>query len=102
MFWIDLVGYVGSFLCIGSFLFQMYTVHTNRTANDVSWGFIVLQLLVNLLYSIYNIVILNVPLLVGNGTLVLLLLFLTGQKYYFDGINKSEDVEIMMVGEEEN
>ena len=100
MFWIDLVGYVGSGLCIGSFLFQMYTVHTNRTANDISWGFIVLQLLVNVLYSIYNIVILNVPLLVGNGTLVLLLLFLSGQKYYFDGIN--QEVELRMVSEEEN
>lgn len=82
--WTDVFGYVGTVLCISSFLFQMYKVHANRSANDVSWGFIVLQLSVNVLYTIYNAIIINVPLLINNGTLVILIGILCGQKYYFD------------------
>lgn len=81
--WISLFGYIATVLCIASFLFQMYKIYINKSATDVSHGFIILQLIVNIFYTIYNSYSLNIPLLINNGTLTILILIMCCQKYYY-------------------
>jgi uncharacterized protein with PQ loop repeat len=94
--WVDIFGYTATALCIASFLFQMYQIHKNRSAKDVSYGFIILQLLVNVLYTIYNIYNLNVPILINNATISVLTVIMLGQKYYFAKQNLLENNNIIL------
>lgn len=80
----NIIGYGGSVICILSFIFQMWLVYQNKSAKDISWLFIGLQLSVNILFTVYNLINFNPPLLLGNGTLVMLLIGLCGQKVYYD------------------
>lgn len=82
--WPLLFGYTGTFLCISSFLFQIYQVFKNKSAKDVSYGFIIFQLLVNILFTIYNSIVFNLPLLINNSSLTGLILILLLQKIYYD------------------
>lgn len=61
----EVIGYVGAVLCVLSFVFQMYKAYLNRSLVDMSWKFIILQLAVNVLYTTYNIMKFNMPLLMG-------------------------------------
>ena len=79
----DIIGYTGSILCIASFVSQLYIVYTHKSANDVSYLFILLQITVNVLYTTYDVIIESIPLFVGNATLIILLFVLIGQKYYY-------------------
>lgn len=78
-----IIGYLGSFLVILSFLYQIYTIYQNKSAKDISFIFIYLQLIVNIMFTIYDISILSYPLLMGNGTASLLLIIILTQKYFY-------------------
>ena len=82
--WALVFGYTGTFLCVSSFLFQIYLVFKNKSTKDISYGFIVLQLLVNVLFTVYNSVIFNLPILLNNGIMTFLAIVLLFQKLYYD------------------
>lgn len=92
--YIEIFGYVATSLCISSFLFQMYKIYSNQSARDVSYGFVILQFIVNVLYVIYNAPSKSIPLLLNNGTLSALLLCMMGQKYYYDGLAPQQEEEV--------
>ena len=101
----DIFGYTGTILCIGSFLFQIYQVFKTKSAKDISYGFILLQLSVNILFTIYNSINFSIPLLLNNGTLVILTIVMFIQKYYYDiylkkvstdAITKEEILEVVL------
>jgi uncharacterized protein with PQ loop repeat len=90
------IGYGGSILLIISFLAQMYLIYQNKQVENISYVFIILQLLVNIVYVIYDILIESYPLVLGNGSISILLILMAFQKYYYTKINNSrDDIELV-------
>lgn len=92
----DGFGYAASILSIASFIFQMYKVYKNKSANDISYIFIGLQLSVNILQTVYEGIIMSIPLLVGNATIIILLIIFSFETYYYKKLyhNKSSIVNL--------
>lgn len=78
-----IIGYVGSVLLILSMLFQIHAYYASKDVTSLSYGFIFFQLAVNVMYLIYNLSILSYPILFGNASMMILLLTMLGQKYYY-------------------
>lgn len=74
----EIIGYLGSFFLIITLIPQI--VHTIKTkkVNDISYGFIALQIITCILFLIYGIMIYENPLIVANSiVLSQILLFLS-------------------------
>jgi len=78
------LGYVGSTLLILSFLAQMISICKEGNTKNISYIFILLQFIVNILYVTYDISKSAWPLLVGNATIAFLLVIMAVQKFYYD------------------
>lgn len=101
--WTDLFAYIGSILCIASFIFLIYRVYKNKSAKDISYGFIGFQLAVNILFSINDIIIASFPLFLGNGSVTILVIIILGLKCMYRrnvGEEEGDDIEMNeIVGE---
>lgn len=86
-----ILGYIGSGLLIISFIAQLLIIYWTKNVESISHVFITLQFIVNVTYFIYDISINSIPLMIGNGTIAILLIFMYAQKIYYscfyDGYN---------------
>ncbi len=86
--WIPiLTGYISTILVVSGFLWELYTNYKNKKAS-ITYGLIVLQLLVNIFQFSYNFYVGSVPLYIGNIIIVVLMVFLIAQKKYYDHIQQ--------------
>jgi uncharacterized protein with PQ loop repeat len=85
-----ILGWTGSVLLIISFLSQLYSIQRSGQVDNISYIFILLQLVVNLMFFIYDIYIWSYPLMVSNGTVAFLLVVMSIQKIYFTSRNRTD------------
>ena len=90
-----ILGYTGSILLIISFLAQIYSIHKSKKADNISHVFLLLQLLVNIMFLIYDISIVSYPFILSNGSVSFLLICMWGQKYYYTNIYQYETINIL-------
>lgn len=83
-----IIGYVGSVLLIISFLAQLYSIYVSKEVDNISYTFVLLQLIVNIMFVIYNISIWSIPMILGNGSITILLIVMAGQKLYYSKKHK--------------
>ena len=62
----DIIGYVGTGLLAVAMLPQVYKTFNDKKANDLSWGYLILQISSNILFIIYGIGIQSIPIIIGN------------------------------------
>lgn len=92
----EILGWVGCILLIISFLAQLYSIQRTKQVNNISYLFILLQLIVNLMFFTYDLYIMSYPLIIGNGSVAILLVVMSLQKFLFthycynDAENESE------------
>lgn len=89
----QIMGYVGSILLILSMLAQIRAYYLSKDVRTLSYGFIFFQLAVNVMYLVYNISIFSLPILIGNGSMIVLLLTMLGQKYYYTHVYQPSSPE---------
>ena len=62
----DIIGYVGTGLLAVAMLPQVYKTFNDKKANDLSWGYLILQISSNILFIIYGIGIQSLPIIISN------------------------------------
>lgn len=75
---------IASCLVVISFFWQIIQVYRLKSADQIPWVFIVLQFIVNIMYAYYDIVHKAWTLMIANFPLVILLIFLSCQKIYYE------------------
>lgn len=78
-----IIGYVGSSLLIISFLAQLIAIYRSKDVKNISYIFVILQFFVNVMFFIYDYSIWSIPLMIGNGTISILLMIMFAQKIYY-------------------
>lgn len=74
---------IASVIVVTSFLYQSYGIYLCKSAEQISWVFILLQLLVNIMYIYYDIYNQAWTLLLANGPIVIILIVIFLQKKYY-------------------
>ena len=62
----DIIGYVGTGLLAVTMLPQVYKTFNDKKANDLSWGYLILQISSNILFIIYGLGIQSLPIIISN------------------------------------
>lgn len=75
--------YIGGAILVISFLTQNYAIFKNKSAVDIAYLFIILQLVVNVLYVSYAAVFLLYPIMITNSIITILLVIMFFQKIYY-------------------
>jgi Uncharacterized conserved protein len=81
---VTLLGLAAGFLTTASFLPQVVKTWRTRSAQDLSYGMIVLFISGITLWLLYGIEIQSLPIIAANGMTILLLLVLLGMKIRFE------------------
>lgn len=77
-----ILGFIGCFFVVFSFVCQLYEIYKTKNADGTSWGLIISQILTCLFLgtsagiNVYLDGIINLPFLVANVSLFLLFLFM--------------------------
>tara|TARA_B100001093_G_C26411111_1_gene835616 strand:+ start:306 stop:593 length:288 start_codon:yes stop_codon:yes gene_type:complete len=85
-----ILGFLGCFFLILSFIFQLYKIYESKSAEGTSWGLIISQILTCLLLgssagiNVYLDGIINLPFLVANGSLFILFLVMSYLKIIYE------------------
>ena len=80
----EVIGYCGAACLTISLIPQIiHTIKTKRVS-DISYGFISLQILTCILFLIYGIMLLEKPLIIANGIVLLQLLLFLGLKLKYN------------------
>ena len=85
-----ILGFLGCFFLVLSFIFQLYKIYKTKNAEGTSWGLIISQILTCLLLgssagiNVYLDGIINLPFLVANGSLFMLFLVMSYFKILYD------------------
>lgn len=82
--WSYVIGFTGCFLVNLSFFFQLYEIYVRKSAKDISWGFVALQMIVNILFFISGLISDTLVMIVTNGSLTVVLCLLILEKIYYD------------------
>jgi MtN3 and saliva related transmembrane protein len=90
----DIIGYIGATCLTITLLPQLYKTYKEKSANDISYGFIALNLLTCILFLIYGILLKEIPIILANVILLIqniILLFLKKnyKNYFIKKIAKS-------------
>lgn len=83
------LGYIAGICSTLAFVPQVYRTYRTRHAYDISYGMLLLLLTGVLLWLIYGLEIKELPVILANGVTFILLLFLTGMKFYFSKKSRS-------------
>ena len=62
----DIIGYVGTGLLAVAMLPQVYKTFNDKKANDLSWGYLILQISSNILFIIYGLGLKSLPIIISN------------------------------------
>jgi uncharacterized protein with PQ loop repeat len=93
-----IIGYVGSTLLALSMMAQIRAYYFSKDVTTLSYGFIFFQFVVNIMYLIYNISVMALPVLVGNALMIFFLLIMLGQKYYYTHAYRSSEQNDIEMG----
>lgn len=99
---VTIIMSIGGFLLVVSFISQNYKIFKNKSALDISYLFVLLQIIVDIIYVSYAAIFLLYPILITNSIITLLLLVMFSQKIYYTYAykkycNASEDEEYMHI-----
>ena len=89
----DIVGFTAAFCLVITLLPQLYYTWKTKKADDISYGFLFLQLTTCLLFLIYGILIFEIPLITANSLVISQSFALTIMKIIFEKKNKNEKKE---------
>ena len=62
----DIIGYVGTGLLAITMVPQVYRTFKNKRANDLAWGYLILQISSNILFIIYGMGLQSLPIIISN------------------------------------
>lgn len=66
----DIVGYSAAFCLVITLLPQLYFTWKTKKANDISYGFLFLQIITCLLFLTYGILLKETPLITANSMVI--------------------------------
>lgn len=89
-----IIGYVGGTCSILSFLAQLWSVYKQKSAESLSYIFILFQFFVNTIYMIYGVLIKSAPLFVCNGAVCILLIVLVIMKWFYSRDKRDSSVNL--------
>jgi MtN3 and saliva related transmembrane protein len=79
----DIIGYVGTGVLAVTLVPQVYKTFRSKQANDLSWSYLFLQIVANVLFIIYGFGIGSLPVIISNCMVSVLSLSLVFAKYKF-------------------
>tara|TARA_B110000858_G_scaffold151570_1_gene172614 strand:- start:191 stop:484 length:294 start_codon:yes stop_codon:yes gene_type:complete len=62
----DIIGYTGTGLLAITMVPQVYRTFKNKRANDLAWGYLILQISSNILFIIYGLGLKSLPIIISN------------------------------------
>jgi MtN3 and saliva related transmembrane protein len=62
----DIIGYTGTGLLAITMVPQVYRTFKNKRANDLAWGYLILQISSNILFIIYGMGLKSLPIIISN------------------------------------
>jgi MtN3 and saliva related transmembrane protein len=80
----EVIGYCGAACLTISLIPQLFHTIKTKQVSDISYGFISLQILTCILFLIYGIMLLEKPLIIANGIVLLQLLLFLGLKIKYN------------------
>lgn len=80
----DIIGYTAGCFVIASFISMFIKLIKNRSAHDITWWFLFFQIIPNIEYLIYGVLIKSYPLIVSGSANSLLIVLISFIKIYFD------------------
>jgi len=83
MNWIDLMGHLGAFLTSVTFVPQVYKVWKTKSVNDLSLTMMCIVLLSTTVWLIYAFALMLWPVILANGIVFILSLFLVYFKFAY-------------------
>ena len=81
---IDIIGFVGTAILGVTMVPQVYKTFNNKKANDLSWGYLFLQISSNILFIIYGYCLQSLPIIISNCMVAACSLSLVYAKSCFD------------------
>lgn len=72
MNWIEIVGYLGSFLSAITFIPQVIQVYKTKSAKDLSTNMLLIIVTSTVVWLVYGIALKNGPVIAANGIIFLL------------------------------
>ena len=81
---VEVFGYLGAACLTLTLLPQLYHTIKTKKVQDISYGFIALQILTCILFLIYGIMLVEKPIIIANGAVFLQLLLFLGLKIKFN------------------
>ena len=79
----NIIGYVGTGILAITLVPQVYKTFRSKQANDLSWAYLFLQIIANVLFIIYGFGIDSLPVIISNCMVSVLSLSLVVAKYKF-------------------
>lgn len=79
----DILGYCAAASLVITLIPQLYYTFKKKKADDISYGFLCLQVLTCLLFLIYGILLEETPLIVANTLVLTQSFMLSLMKWYF-------------------
>jgi len=79
----DIIGYIGATCLTITLLPQLYKTYRDKKADDISYGFISLNLLTCILFLTYGLLLKEPPIILANVVLLIqnMILFMLKKKY---------------------
>ena len=81
----DIVGYVATGLLAITMIPQVYKTFKSKKANELSWIYLILQFIANILFVFYGFGINSLPVIISNCVVAACSSALIGAKMYFVG-----------------
>lgn len=85
----DILGYCAAASLVITLLPQLYYTFKKKKADDISYGFLCLQVTTCFLFLIYGILLKETPLIIANTLVLTQSFMLSIMKWYFSFKNKS-------------
>ena len=80
----EIIGYIGTVILGITLAPQVYnTYFVNKSADGLSLGYLCLQLLANVLFIIYALYLMSIPIIISNGLVFIFTSALLFAKYWF-------------------
>ena len=87
----DIIGYSAAVCLVITLLPQVHLTWKSKRADDISYGFLCLQLLTCFLFLSYGILLEELPLIIANGLVIFQSLMLFTFKYTFSKNSDNSD-----------
>jgi MtN3 and saliva related transmembrane protein len=83
----DIMGYCGMVLLTITLIPQLYKIIKTKKGEDLSYIFLIMNILTCLFFLLYGILLKEKPLIISNSIVMFQIMFLIFLKYYFSKTN---------------